>query len=383
MKITVVGVGYVGLSSAMILARKHSVTCYDSNFEKLNSLDSLTLNEKKVHLLKAFSSKEAYCEAEMIFVCVPTNLNKEQQSLDTSNLEDVLNNISVYRPQAKVIIKSTLSMESISFLKSYEHQLSIFYAPEFLKENTALHDSLYPSRIVLGYLNESDVMTANEIATILKDCTETPSVETIITSIGNAIAIKLFSNAYLAMRLSFFNELDSFSQFYDLNTLEIIEGVSLDPRIGDTYNHPSFGFKGYCLPKDTISLTTSFFNVPSAVIPAIIESNQKRISYAIEKILEYIKNNHCKKIGIYRLTMEKNSKNVRFSIMEDVIKGLKNYDIEPLVYEPLLKENNNYNVQIISFQQLLQCDVIITNRFQEELSIVKEKVYTWDIEKNK
>lgn len=383
MKITVVGVGYVGLSSAMILARKHSVTCYDSNFEKLNPLDSLTLNEKKVHLLKAFSSKEAYCEAEMIFVCVPTNLNKEQQSLDTSNLEDVLNNISVYRPQAKVIIKSTLSMESISFLKSYEHQLSIFYAPEFLKENTALHDSLYPSRIVLGYLNESDVMAANEIATILKDCTETPSVETIITSIGNAIAIKLFSNAYLAMRLSFFNELDSFSQFYDLNTLEIIEGVSLDPRIGDTYNHPSFGFKGYCLPKDTISLTTSFSNVPSAVIPAIIESNQKRISYAIEKFLEYIKNNHCKKIGIYRLTMEKNSKNVRFSIMEDVIEGLRSHGVEPLVYEPLLKENNDYNVQIISFQQLLQCDVIITNRFQEELNRVKEKVYTWDIEKNK
>ena len=274
-------------------------------------------------------------------------------------------------------------MESISVLKSYEHQLAIFYAPEFLKENTALHDSLYPSRIVLGYLNKSDSMAANEIATILKDCTEMPSVKTIITSIGNAIAIKLFSNAYLAMRLSFFNELDSFSQFYDLNTLEIIEGVSLDPRIGDTYNHPSFGFKGYCLPKDTISLTTSFSNVPSAVIPAIIESNQKRISYAIEKILEYIKNNQCKKIGIYRLTMEKNSKNVRFSIMEDVIEGLRSHGVEPLVYEPLLKENNDYNVQIISFQQLLQCDVIITNRFQEELNRVKEKVYTWDIEKNK
>ena len=383
MKITVVGVGYVGLSLAMILARKHSVTCYDSNFEKLNSLGSLTLNEEKIHILKAFSSKDAYREAEMIFVCVPTNLNKEQQSLDTSNLEDVLNNISAYCPQANVIIKSTLSMESISVLKSYEHQLAIFYAPEFLKENTALHDSLYPSRIVLGYLNKSDSMAANEIATILKDCTEMPSVKTIITSIGNAIAIKLFSNAYLAMRLSFFNELDSFSQFYDLNTLEIIEGVSLDPRIGDTYNHPSFGFKGYCLPKDTISLTTSFSNVPSAVIPAIIESNQKRISYAIEKILEYIKNNQCKKIGIYRLTMEKNSKNVRFSIMEDVIEGLRSHGVEPLVYEPLLKENNDYNVQIISFQQLLQCVVIITNRFQEELNRVKEKVYTWDIEKNK
>lgn len=382
MKITVVGIGYVGLSLARVLARRHNVTCYDLNSSKLDLLDESPLSDeqyfKDIELTKSYSSKEAYQKADFIFVCVPTDLNESHESLDTKNLEDVLQNVVRYNSKAKVIIKSTLSMECIELLKKYSDNLSIFYSPEFLKENTALHDCLFPSRIVLGYLDEKDIFASNEIGEMIKECTEIQDVKVIVTTLENAIAIKLFSNAYLALRLSFFNEIDSFAQVYNLDTFDIIKGVSLDPRIGDLYNQPSFGFKGYCLPKDTISLANSFSIVPSVIIPSIIQSNQKRVDYAIQRMYEYIKNNHCQKIGIYRLTMEKNSKSIRYSIMEDIIMGLRNHGIEPLVYEPLLKENNEIQAQVISFHELLQCDLIITNRFQKELKPVIKKVFTWD-----
>lgn len=382
MKITVVGIGYVGLSLAKILARKHRVTCYDSNLAKLDKLDEIPLQEqgylKNIKLNKASTSLDAYREADLVFVCVPTNLDESKKSLDLKNLEDVLENIILYNSKAKVIIKSTLSMECVDLLKNYSKKLSVFYSPEFLKENTALYDSLFPSRIVLGYLSEEDISLAKEIVEIIKDCTEIPDVQTIITSLGNAIAIKLFSNAYLAMRLSFFNELDSFAQIYGLNTSDIIKGVSLDSRIGDTYNHPSFGFKGYCLPKDTISLSNSFSNVPSTLIPSIIKSNQKRIDFAIQRICEYIEDNHCKKIGIYRLTMEKESDNIRFSIMQDIILGLKKQGIKTFVYEPTLENGHMRDIELISFQELLECDLIITNRMYKELDQIKVKVFTWD-----
>ena len=382
MRITVVGIGYVGLSLAKILARKHMVTCYDSNLVKLDKLDEIPLQEQKylknIKLNKAYTSLDAYREADLVFVCVPTNLDESQKSLDLTNLEDVLKNIILYNSKVKVIIKSTLSMECVDLLKNYSKKLSVFYSPEFLKENTALYDCLFPSRIVLGYLSEGDISLAKEIVEIIKDCTEIPDVQTIITSLGNAIAIKLFSNAYLAMRLSFFNELDSFAQIYGLNTSDIIKGVSLDSRIGDTYNHPSFGFKGYCLPKDTISLSNSFSNVPSELIPSIIQSNQKRINFAIQRICEYIKDNHCKKIGIYRLTMEKGSDNIRFSIMQDIILGLKKQGIKIFVYEPTLENEHMQDIELISFQELLECDLIITNRMYKELDQIKDKVFTWD-----
>lgn len=384
MKITIVGIGYVGLSIAKVLSKKHDVICFDVDEKKLKELDFAQKEEfeeepfSKNFLSKAFCPKEAYLNSEVIFVCVPTNLDEYNNTLDMSCVESVIKDIIAYNKQAKVVIKSTLSMESVLILNQYMNEISVFYSPEFLRESTALYDTLHPSRIVVGYLKEQDCQEAEKIANLLKDCTLLPNVNLLVTEIRNAIAIKLFSNAYLAMRLSFFNELDSFARFYDLDASNIIDGVSLDPRIGDYYNHPSFGFKGYCLPKDTISLVKSFSKIPCALIPSILEANKKRLDYVIRDIIKIANKRKCKIVGIYRITMEKNAQSIRFSIMEDIIKALIRQRINVCVYEPLIGNKEFLGVKVVSLKELFDCDLIITNRFYDDLESVREKVFSCD-----
>ncbi len=385
MKITIIGIGYVGLSLAKVLSRKHEITCYDIDEKKLEEIEFSQDGEYKcnfTNISKVFTRKVAHSNSEIIFICVPTNLDETNNTLDTSNLEMALNDAMSYNPKAKIVIKSTLSMESIIVLNKYKDSLSIFYSPEFLRENTAFYDALHPSRIVIGYLKENELDEAKEIADLLKQCSENSNVPLIITELGNAIAIKLFSNAYLALRLSFFNELDTFAHNYHLNVSSIIEGVSLDSRIGNYYNRPSFGFKGYCLPKDTISLVKSFSGVQSALIPAILESNKKRLEYTINRILEIIKDKNYKSIGIYRIAMEKDAVSVRFSIMDDILKALQKCNLNIVIYEPLLEIDAYLNSKIVALNELLKCDLIIANRMSEELKSIKEKVFTWDISNN-
>ena len=384
MKITIVGIGYVGLSLAKVLARNHDVLCYDIDIEKLKKIDLVSIENNEVqyfndlHISKALNLESAYQNAELIFLCVPTNFDENSKSLDMSCLQNALDSVLQYNKNAKVIIKSTISMESIEMIKKYDNQLSIFYSPEFLKENTALHDTLFPSRIVLGYVNECDKKVANGLGEFLKNSTELKDVPSIIVPIEEAIAIKLFSNAYLAMRISFFNELDSFARFYDLDASNIIDGVSLDPRIGDYYNHPSFGFKGYCLPKDTISLVKSFSKIPCALIPSILEANKKRLDYVIRDIIKIVNKRKCKIVGIYRITMEKNAQSIRFSIMEDIIETLIRQRINVCVYEPLIGNKEFLGVKVVSLKELFDCDLIITNRFYDDLESVREKVFSCD-----
>lgn len=379
MKITIVGIGYVGLSLAKVLARNHDVLCYDIDIEKLKKIDLASIENNEVqyfndlHISKALNLESAYQNAELIFLCVPTNFDENSKSLDMSCLQNALDSVLQYNKNAKVIIKSTISMESIEMIKKYDNQLSIFYSPEFLKENTALHDTLFPSRIVLGYVNECDKKVAKDLGEFLKNSTELKDAPSIIVPIEEAIAIKLFSNAYLAMRISFFNELDSFAQDRHLDTESIIQGVCLDPRIGNWYNRPSYGFKGYCLPKDTASLSHSFSNTPHPLIQSILVSNQERIQHSLKRIEDYIQKNQCQTIGIYRLTMEKEAVSVRFSIMEDVIQVLKEKGFIPFIYEPILQEASYLNCPVISFDMLLKCDLIIAIQMNDELKCVQEK----------
>lgn len=399
MKIAVAGIGYVGLSNAILLAQKHEVTAVDLNLEKINLINEHKspiedseiqeyLNSKKLYLTATLNSELAYKDADFVIIATPTNYDSEKNFFDTSSVESVIKLITKINPQATIVIKSTIPIGYTESICKKLNVNNILFSPEFLREGKALYDNLYPSRIVVSYPKEQKNLEskAKEFANILKDCALKKDVEILIANTAEAESIKLFANTYLALRVSYFNELDTFAEYYNLDSNQIIKGVSLDPRIGDYYNNPSFGYGGYCLPKDTKQLKSNFKNVPENLISAIVESNLTRKKYIASKVFELIKKRKGKTenttIGIFRLTMKFHSDNFRQSSIQYVMKYLKEKKTNMIIYEPTLKEGDYFHgYKIINnLQQFKQIsDVIVANRYDSCLDDVKEKVYSRDI----
>lgn len=394
MKFTIVGLGYVGLSLATLISQRYEVVAIDvvkEKIEMINSRRSPIVDVEIVdylsnHDLKLTATEDySKCaDSDYVIVATPTNYNPDTKYFDTSILESSLRSVVEYNKKAIIVIKSTIPIgytKDISREYSLENRL--IFSPEFLREGHALYDNLYPSRIVVGVPNKDEelIEKAKGFADVLKDCSMKDDVETLIIGSTEAESIKLFSNTYLAMRVSFFNELDSFAEKNNLISKDIIRGICLDPRIGDYYNNPSFGYGGYCLPKDTKQLLSNYVDVPNSLIRAIVESNSIRKVFISERIISYIEKNGCKRVGVYRLTMKSNSDNYRESCVLDIMDALSNTSAEVLVYEPTYAGDTYRNFKVIkdfvTFKNM--CDMIITNRYSSELDDVKDKVYSRDI----
>lgn len=384
MNIVVIGAGYVGLSISVLLSQKHNVALLEINEKKIELLKQNKspivdreieeyLLEKNLKLLPTTDKEEAYSTApRFIIIATPTNYDEKKNYFDTSSVESVLEDISKRNIKTTVIIKSTIPVGFTEKMRNKYPNLNIMFSPEFLREGRALYDNLYPSRIIVGDTsNEAKIFSS-----LLKEVAKNnPTV--LMMGSSEAEAVKLFANTYLALRVSFFNELDTYSEIRDLNTAEIIEGVCLDPRIGNHYNNPSFGYGGYCLPKDTKQLLANFESVPNNIIRAIVDSNSTRKDFIASSILSKTP----KVVGIYRLTMKTDSDNFRSSSIQGVMKRIKAKGIEIVVYEPTLKEKLFFNSKVIEnledFKNI--SDIIITNRWDSNLLDVKSKVYTRDI----
>lgn len=392
MIIAVAGMGYVGLSIACLLARHHSVTAVDvvpSKVDLVNSGKS-PIQDKEIEealasgeldLRATIDAKSAYIDADFIVISTPTNYDDEKNFFDTSSIEAVLDIILDCGSKANVVIKSTVPVgyaESVS--KKYP-QLPIIFSPEFLREGKALYDNLHPSRIVVGvpFHNEDLKPAADRFADLLAEgaLDDSDSIARLIVGSTEAEAIKLFANTYLALRVSYFNELDTYAEARGLNSSEIIQGVCLDPRIGSHYNNPSFGYGGYCLPKDSKQLLANFADVPQNLIRAIVDSNDTRKSF----IASHIEGLHPKKVGIYRLVMKEGSDNFRQSSIQGVMRRLKEAGVDMLVYEPTLDGDEFMGVPVTHDLRVLksECDLIMCNRFNDDLADVEEKVYTRDL----
>jgi UDPglucose 6-dehydrogenase len=392
MNITVVGSGYVGLSNALILSQRHRVYILDIVPEKIEMLKRgvSPLKEKEIEvflnknlnrnnsksnsgIIPTTNSNIAYKDADYIIIATPTNYDAITKSFDTSSIESVISEVRDINQNATIVIKSTVPVGFTSEIKSKYSIQNLIFSPEFLREGKALHDSLYPSRIIIGEKSTK----AEQFGLLLKECSLKADVEVLLTDSIEAEAVKLFSNTYLAMRVAFFNELDSFAEVNNLNSKEIIEGVSLDPRIGMHYNNPSFGYGGYCLPKDTKQLLSNFDNVPNSLITAIVESNIVRKKFIADSILS----KQPKIVGIYRLIMKDGSDNFRSSAIQDVLRFIEDGGVQVFIYEPLIKEDcfGRYKVtgDLAEFKKI--SDIIITNRMEEALIDVKQKIYTRDL----
>jgi nucleotide sugar dehydrogenase len=384
MKITVVGAGYVGLSNAVLLAQKHEVTLLDVSPEKTALINakrspiqdveiSEYLANKPLNLHATVDASEAYKEAEYVIIATPTDYDPENDYFDTSSVEAVLKQALAQNSDAYLVIKSTIP---IGFTKKMRNELNterIIFSPEFLRESRALHDNLYPSRIVVGDHGEA----ARKFAEILRDCSLSPDAPIILTHSNEAECIKLFANSYLALRVAFFNELDVFAATHGFNTAEIIEGVSLDPRIGTHYNNPSFGYGGYCLPKDTKQLLANYKDIPQTLISAIVESNAVRKDFIADDVLR----RKPSVVGVHRLTMKHGSDNFRSSSIQCVIERIKEAGVKVIIYEPEYREKDFLGSEVIKdlhhFKRL--SDVILANRMADEIQDVVDKVYTRDI----
>ena len=384
MKITVVGAGYVGLSNAVLLAQKHEVTLLDVSPEKTALINakrspiqdveiSEYLANKPLNLHARVDASEAYKEAEYVIIATPTDYDPENDYFDTSSVEAVLKQALAQNSDAYLVIKSTIP---IGFTKKMRNELNterIIFSPEFLRESRALHDNLYPSRIVVGDHGEA----ARKFAEILRDCSLSPDAPIILTHSNEAECIKLFANSYLALRVAFFNELDVFAATHGFNTAEIIEGVSLDPRIGTHYNNPSFGYGGYCLPKDTKQLLANYKDIPQTLISAIVESNAVRKDFIADDVLR----RKPSVVGVHRLTMKHGSDNFRSSSIQCVIERIKEAGVKVIIYEPEYREKDFLGSEVIKdlhhFKRL--SDVILANRMADEIQDVVDKVYTRDI----
>jgi len=383
-KITVVGTGYVGLSNAMLFAEQHDITALDIDESRVDSLKKLQspiqdeLIEK--YLLKdninfnvTLDQKVAYAEAEYIIVATPTNYDESSNYFDTSSIEQVLSDLNVAASKAIIIIKSTIPVGFTAKMQNLYPLLKIVFSPEFLREGKALFDNLYPSRIVVG--EKSDV--GETIGLLFKNSCLKDDVDVLLMDATEAEAVKLFSNTYLAMRVAYFNELDSYCALRGLNSKDIIQAVGLDPRIGSHYNNPSFGYGGYCLPKDTKQLLANYQDVPQSLISAIIQSNTTRKDFIAEEILK----KSPKVVGIYRLVMKAGSDNFRQSAIQGIMKRLKAKGIELVIYEPALHEGAFYNSKVLTdiHEFKVTADIIIANRIVADLDDVLDKVYTRDL----
>jgi UDPglucose 6-dehydrogenase len=384
MKIAVVGIGYVGLSNAILLSQNHHVVAFDVNPEKVSMINSrqspiidtdidLFFKERTLDLTATLDKSAAYENADYIIIATPTNYDPDTNCFDTTSVESVISDIMDINPASVIIIKSTVPVGFTSKMRVIHQYENIFFSPEFLREGRALYDNLYPSRVIVGAKNEyarafSELMTEGALE---KD------VPVIFTESTEAEAVKLFANTYLAMRIAFFNELDTYAQKNNLETKDIIDGVCLDPRIGHYYNNPSFGYGGYCLPKDTKQLLANFNHVPSNLIRAIVDANTTRKDVIADTVIA----TNPKRVGIYRLVMKAGSDNFRASAIQGVMKRIKAKGIEVVVYEPSLKEPDFFRSKIITdvseFKDM--CDVILANRMHSELIDVMDKVYTRDV----